>query len=88
MVIVRDVRSVKTKPKFLAADTSAFSSGDCAWYSSYQRQNYPRQPAAPARGGWIPSSCARRASTKRRTSSFIPNVTSRWPSPSNALYVT
>jgi hypothetical protein len=29
------VRSVKTNPKFLAADTSAFSSGDCAWYSSF-----------------------------------------------------
>jgi hypothetical protein len=26
---------VKTKPKFLAADTSAFSSGDWAWYSSW-----------------------------------------------------
>ena len=26
--------TLKTKPKFLAADTSAPSSGDCAWYSS------------------------------------------------------
>lgn len=28
------LRSLKTKPKFLAAETRAASSGDCAWYSS------------------------------------------------------
>ncbi len=33
MVMLLGVRLVKTKPKFLAAETSAFSSGDCAWYS-------------------------------------------------------
>ena len=33
MVIVLELLSVKTNPKFLAAETSAFSSGDWAWYS-------------------------------------------------------
>jgi hypothetical protein len=34
MVMLLGVRLVNTKPKLRAADTSAFSSGDCAWYSS------------------------------------------------------
>ena len=34
IVMLLGVRCTNTKPKFLAADTSAFSSGDCAWYSN------------------------------------------------------
>jgi hypothetical protein len=34
IVILLGLRSLNTKPKFRAADTSAASSGDCAWYSS------------------------------------------------------
>ena len=33
IVILLGVRERKTKPKFLAADTKADSSGLCAWYS-------------------------------------------------------
>lgn len=34
IVMLLGLRSLKTKPKFLAAETRAASSGDCAWYSS------------------------------------------------------
>jgi hypothetical protein len=37
------LRSLKTKPKFRAADTSAASSGDCAWYS-----NLPENKEVPS----------------------------------------
>ena len=33
MVMVLEVLAVKTKPKLRAAETRAFSSGDCAWGS-------------------------------------------------------
>jgi len=35
IVILLGLRSVNTNPKFLAAETRAFSSGDWAWYSSF-----------------------------------------------------
>jgi len=31
--------TLNTKPKFRAAPTSAASSGDCAWYSSFPAAN-------------------------------------------------
>lgn len=41
IVIVFGVRCLNTKPKFLAADTRAASSGLCAWYSNlHERTEY------------------------------------------------
>jgi hypothetical protein len=39
MVIELGVLSLKTKPKFLAAETNAASSGDWAWYLSLPETN-------------------------------------------------
>ena len=65
--IVLEVRSVKTNPKFRAADTRAFSSGDWAWYS--------RDPSAPYSGITV---WHKASNLKNMCVSGFPALTYKW----------